>query len=240
MQAGFSLGDKQIAFIINGIPACNLLYRVQDLKEKEVKTMHDDLLIACHECDLLYHIGSVPEGDSAICRRCGTVLFSHKKDSLERSLALTFAALVLFIISNVYPILEIKADGIYQATTLLGGVTTLYSQGLWEVALLVLFTAILFPFLEIVFRLYVLFPLKLTKVPWKLAAVLKYTRIIKPWGMMEVFMLGILVSVIKLAKMVTVITGPSLYAFLALIFVMAGAAAVLDEHSIWEKAGEKK
>jgi paraquat-inducible protein A len=201
--------------------------------------MHDDLLIACHECDLLHRIGPVPEGDSAVCSRCGTVLFSHKKDSLDRSLALTFAALVLFIISNVYPVLEIKADGIYQATTLLGGVTTLYSQGLGEVAFLVLLTAILFPFLEIVFRLYVVLPLKLGKVPWKLTAVLKLTQKIKPWGMIEVFMLGILVSVIKLAKMVTVITGPSLYAFLALIFVMAGAAAVLDVHSIWEKAGEQ-
>jgi paraquat-inducible protein A len=195
-------------------------------------------MIACHDCDLLHRIEALPEGDSAVCRRCGAVLFSHKKDSLNRSLALTFAALVLFIISNAFPVLEIKADGIYQATTLMGGVQALYSQGLWEVAFLVLLTAILFPLIEIVLRLYVLLPLTLSKLPWKLAVVLKITRIIKPWGMMEVFMLGILVSVIKLAKMVTVLTGPSLYSFLALIFVMAGASAVLDVHSVWEKVGD--
>jgi len=201
--------------------------------------MSENLLIACHECDLLHRVGSIPEGDSAVCRRCGTVLFSHKKDSLSRSLSLTFAALIFFVISNVYPVLEIKSDGIFQATTMMGGVKTLYLQGLWEVAFLVLLTAILFPLIEIVLRLYVLLPLTLNKIPPKLAVVLKLTQTIKPWGMIEVFMLGILVSIIKLAKMVTVITGPSLYAFLALIFVMAGAAAVLDEHLIWEKLGEK-
>ena len=201
--------------------------------------MHDDLIIACHECDLLHRIGSLPEGDSAVCCRCGAVLFSHKIDSLDRSLAMTIAALVLFIISNAYPFLEIKAEGIYRATTLMGGVKALYSQGLWEVACLVLLTAILFPFLEIVSRLYMLLTLKLNKKPWKLKFLLKFTQAIKPWGMMEVFMLGILVSVIKLAKMVTVLTGPSLYAFFVLIFVLAAASAFTDIHAIWDKAGEK-
>ncbi len=201
--------------------------------------MNDNLLIACHECDLLHRIGSIPEGDSAVCRRCGAVLVSHKKDSLNRSLAMTFAALILFIISNAYPLLEIKTEGLFRSTTLIGGVEVLYSQGLWEVGLLVLLTAILIPFLEIIARLYVLVPLKLNKIPWKLKSILKFIQTIKPWGMMEVFMLGILVSVIKLAKMVTVLTGPSLYAFFALIFVLAAAAAFTDAHAIWENLGEQ-
>lgn len=201
--------------------------------------MHDDLLIACHECDLLHRIGSVPEGDSAVCRRCGAVLFSHKIDSLNRGLAMTFAALVLFIISNAYPFLEIKSEGIFRSTTLMGGVNALCSQGLWEVGFLVLLTAILLPFLEILARLSVLVPLKLNKIPWKLKFLLKFTQTIKPWVMMEVFLLGILVTVIKLAKMVTVITGPSLYSFLVLIFVLAAASAFTDVHAIWEKAGEQ-
>ncbi len=152
---------------------------------------------------------------------------------------MTFAALVFFIISNAYPFLEIKAEGIFRSTTLMGGVNALFSQGLWEVGVLVLLTAILFPFLDILARLYVLVPLKLNKSPWRLKFLLKFTRTIKPWVMMEVFLLGILVSMIKLAKMVTVITGPSLYSFLALIFVLAAASAFTDVHALWEKAGDQ-
>ena len=189
-----------------------------------------------NECDLLHSIKPLPEGSTALCRRCNAVLFSHKKNSVNRSLSLTIAALILFFISNAYPLLEIKTEGLYRATTLMGGVETLYDQGFWEIALLVLFTAILFPCLEIISRIYLLLPLKLCKKPWKLPLVVKFIQKIKPWGMMEVFMLGILISVVKLVKMVSVIPGPSLYSFFVLIFVLSGAASVIDFHSIWEKS----
>ena len=198
--------------------------------------MQDDLLIACHECDLLHRIDFLPEGSTALCRRCNAVLISHKKDSINKSLALTITALILFIISNAYPLLEIKTEGIYKATTLMDGVKNLYAQGFWEIALVVLFTTILFPCLEIISRLYLLLLLKMFKKPWKQSFILKFIQKIEPWGMMEVFMLGILVSIIKLVKMVSVIPGPSLYSFFALILVLAGAASVIDFHSIWENS----
>jgi paraquat-inducible protein A len=58
--------------------------------------------------------------------------------------------------------------------------------------------------------------------------------------MMEVFMVGILVSVVKLAKMATIIPGVSLYSFLALIFVLAAMSVSLDDHLIWEKWEEQR
>ena len=65
--------------------------------------------------------------------------------------------------------------------------------------------------------------------------VLRFVRHLQPWNMMEVFMLGILVSVVKLAKMAKIIPGVALFSFLALIFVMAAMSASLDSHLIWEK-----
>ena len=53
--------------------------------------MQKELLIACHECDLLHRIRNLPEGSTALCRRCNAVLYTHKKDSIDRSLALTMA-----------------------------------------------------------------------------------------------------------------------------------------------------
>jgi paraquat-inducible protein A len=57
--------------------------------------------------------------------------------------------------------------------------------------------------------------------------------------MMEVFMLGILVSFVKLAKMATLIPGTALYAFLVLIFVLAASAASLDPHIVWYRSEKR-
>ena len=51
--------------------------------------MQTDFLIACHECDLIHRIVGHPEGGTSTCSRCGAVLVSHKRNSLDRSLALT-------------------------------------------------------------------------------------------------------------------------------------------------------
>jgi paraquat-inducible protein A len=86
--------------------------------------------------------------------------------------------------------------------------------------------------------LYVLVPLKLNRVPRNLALVYRFIRSLQPWGMMEVFMLGILVSYVKLAKMAKIIPGLAIYSFVVLIFVLAGAAASLDPRIVWDRLGE--
>lgn len=197
--------------------------------------MQSDFLMACHECDLLHQIVGLPEGGTSVCSRCGAVLVSHKRNSLDRSLSLTLTGLILFAIANAYPLLEIKSGFLYQATTLMGCVEILFEAGMWEIACLVFFTAILFPFLDLLSRLYLLIPLKLNKSPWKGSSILLLIQSINPWGMMDVFMLGILVSIVKLVKMMKVIPGISLFAFVLLIFVLAGIAAAFDTHMAWEK-----
>lgn len=197
--------------------------------------MHTDSLMACHECDLLHRIDGLPEGATSICSRCGAVLVSHKRDSLDRSLALTLTGLILFAITNAYPLLAIKSGSLYKATTLMGGVEVLYAAGMWQIALLVFLTAILFPFLDLVSRLTILIPLKMNKKPRNVSFIMSFMQSINPWGMMDVFMLGILVSLVKLIKMMKVIPGVSLFAFVMLIFVLAGIAATFDPHLAWEK-----
>ena len=197
--------------------------------------MQTDILMACHECDLLHRIDAHPEGGTSTCSRCGAVLVSHKRNSLDRSLALAITGLILFAMANAYPLLAIKSGSLYKATTLMGSVEVLYAAGMWQIGLLVFLTAILFPFLELVSKLYILIPLKMNWRPRKLSFIISLSQSLNPWGMMDVFMLGILVSVVKLVKMMKVIPGVSLYAFMLLIFVLAGIAATFDPHLAWEK-----
>jgi paraquat-inducible protein A len=72
-----------------------------------------------------------------------------------------------------------------------------------------------------------------------LARIFRFVQRLHPWSMMEVFMLGILVSIVKLAGMASMVPGISLFAFLVLIFVLAGSMASLDPHLIWEQVEAK-
>ncbi len=192
-------------------------------------------IIACHECDLLHQRQPLPPGGTARCVRCGSVLYRNKPNSLDRVLALTATGLILFVVANVYPFLTFRLEAQKQETTLITGIVELYNQGMWIVAGVVFLTSILVPLLELTGMLYLLLPLKFNILPWKLPVFFRWIRSFKPWGMMEVFMLGILVSFVKLSKMATIIPGIALYAFMALIFVLAASAAALDPHIVWNR-----
>ncbi len=192
-------------------------------------------LIACHECDLVHQLGAIPQGGAARCSRCGATLYRPKTDSLNRTLALALAGLILYIIANTYPFLGFQIGAQIRETTLATGIYQLYQQEMNTIATLVLITVVIVPAVHLLCMLYILLPLNQNVVPHHLAGVLRLVIFLKPWGMMEVFLLGILVSVVKLVKMATIIPGVALFAFLALIFVLAAIMVTLDEHVVWEK-----
>jgi paraquat-inducible protein A len=192
-------------------------------------------LIACHDCDLIHHIKPLPAKGVAVCTRCGAVLHRHKPNSLDRTLAFVVASLILFILANSFPFLGLKIGAQIRQTTLITGIYELYIQGMQIIAVLVLLTTVLVPLTQMICIFYILLPLKFGRPSKRLPRVLRFLQAIQPWGMMEVFMVGILVSVVKLAKMAKVIPGISLYSFLALIFVLAAMTVSLDAHLIWKK-----
>ena len=150
-------------------------------------------------------------------------------------MALTLTGLILFIVANVYPFLTFRLEAQIQETNLITGIIELYNQGMWIVAGVVLLTSILMPLLELTGMLYVLLPLKFNRQPWKLPVFFRLIRSFKPWGMMEVFMVGILVAFVKLSKMASIIPGIALFSFMTLIFVLAASSAALDPHIVWNR-----
>jgi len=199
-----------------------------------------DAFIACHECDLIHSFKTLPARGAAHCIRCGAVLYKHKPNSLERTLAFAVAGLILFILANSFPFLGLKIGSQVRETTLITGIYELYVQGMQVIAILVLFTTVLVPFIQMLCLLYILLPLKFHRLPKGLPRVFRFVNSVGPWGMMEVFMVGILVSVVKLAGMAKIIPGISLYSFLTLIFVLAAMTVSLNSHLIWHIWGENQ
>lgn len=196
-------------------------------------------LVACHDCDLLNRL---PEGmtDTLLCARCGAVLHRYRPNSIDRALALTLTALVLFIVALSLPFLAVKSGGFVQETRLLTGIGELWKQKLYLLATLVLTTCVLIPVTQIGGLLYLLIPVKLQRRTPHAVRVLRLIRHVAPWGMLEIFMLGILVALVKLGKLATIVPGISVFAFGALVLIMASAITSLDLPLLWERLDRRR
>jgi len=152
---------------------------------------HPAQLIACHDCDLLQREIPLNPGCAASCSRCGAVLYRNATDSIDRALAYSLAAAVVFVIANLFPIFSIEVQGDRTSITLMGAVRSLWNQDMQTISLLVLLTTVLIPALELTSMTYLLLPLKFRRVPAGYTLLLRLMRMAEPWGMVEGFMLGV-------------------------------------------------
>ncbi|WP_374339362.1 paraquat-inducible protein A [Methyloversatilis sp.] len=191
-------------------------------------------LVACHECDLLQTEPALAPGQTARCVRCGAFLARNPPDSLDRTLALTLTAVVLYVIANAWPLVGLELQGRRIDVTLIGAVHALWVEGMTPVAALVFGTALLFPLLELAMILAVLVPLRLGRVSPRMAPFFRLVRSVQPWGMVEVFLLGMLVSLVKLSHMATVILGVAFWAMAGLMLVVTLAGRAFDTRLLWQ------
>jgi paraquat-inducible protein A len=197
-------------------------------------------IMACPDCDILSRFPAASRC-TYLCMRCGAVLYRHRPDSIDRSLALTCAALILFIISNSFPFLAMKSGGLIQQTTLISGIVELWRQELYALAAVVMLTCLVVPLTQMTGLLYILAPLRWAARPAPLAnRVFRLILHATPWGMMEVFMLGILVALVKLGKMATIVPGISAFSFVVLILVMAWAVSNLNPAELWDHLDQRR
>jgi paraquat-inducible protein A len=180
-----------------------------------------------------------PEG-VAVCVRCGGVLFRQRHNTIDRTLAWTIAGLVLYAVAVSFPFLAMRSGSIIQETSLLSGVQQLFQQGKLGLASLVFLTCLIIPLLQMLSLLYIFVPLKLgTGVRFGIQ-VFRAFHHFKPWSMMEIYMLGILIAMVKLGKMATIVPGLAVGAFALLVIVLICAISSVDEHLVWEKLEAKR
>jgi paraquat-inducible protein A len=190
-------------------------------------------MVVCHECDLLQQAVPLQPGGAARCARCGAVLYRNSPDSLARTLAFTLAAAVFFVVANVFPIMGIEMQGNPSQTNLYGAVHSLWDQDMHTIAVLVGITTLLLPAAELGMMLYLLIPLRSNRIPPGLPLLMRILQNIRPWSMVEVFMLGVLVSLVKLTGSSTVIPGVALWSFGCLTFMLAAMASTFNSRDIW-------
>ncbi|MES2072073.1 MAG: paraquat-inducible protein A [Pseudomonadota bacterium] len=187
----------------------------------------------CHECDLICNDVALAAGEAACCPRCQAMLYRNSRATLDQALAIAVAAAVLLLMLNSFPLLALKVQQISRGTTLFGAALAMWEDDMHAISLLVVVTTMIAPALQIAVALYVLGSLKFGDAGGTIGAPMRFLQKIRPWSMIEVFMLGLLVSLVKLQNMADIIIGPALWSCASLIFVTAGLASVLTPRNVW-------
>jgi paraquat-inducible protein A len=192
-------------------------------------------LLACADCDLLQRLPALPPRGKARCARCGNTLAGRSADPLDRPLALTVAAAIVFVIANTTPLMGLSAVGRHASTTIGHGAYEMWQQGEPLAAMIVAFCAVLAPGSYILFMLVVLLAARRPPAPPWIGEMLRWADSMQPWSMSEVMVLGILVALIKIAELATVDAGIGMYAVGALVILVTAIAITFDPREIWQR-----
>lgn len=192
-------------------------------------------LLACEQCDALYHEVRLSPGQQARCLRCASLVGRGHRIGLQGIAALTVAAAVTFLIALSQPIVHLSFSGVGLATSLPRALVDTWNAGEPWIALLAGAVTVLFPGLVLALRLYVLIPLLGRDLPpaWRLA--LRGVQWASRWSMVEVLMLSAMVALVRLSSMATVVVDAGLFAFGALAVLLAALESA-GVHRLWRLA----
>jgi len=189
----------------------------------------------CESCGLLQMVPALEPGMTARCVRCPTTLRRTNTHTLDYSIALTIAALILLSIMSMTTLMGVDKAGIRHSANLFSGPVELVRQGMTPLAIVVVFVTVAAPFGKLIGTLYVLFGLQSRRPPRHMRRVFVIAEKLRPWSMIEVFVFGVFVAYVKLGDLVHLELDAGVYALLALMIVLIWADASLDRERIWER-----
>ena len=190
---------------------------------------------ACHFCDTLHLAAPVAEGTAARCTRCGALLYQNRPASLARASAFSLAALLLMAVVQAFPFLVMDATSIRRHLTLANAARALAVEGEPLLGCAVVLFTMVAPFVLAGGLLYVCAPLMFGRLAPGAVRVAKWMHWSEPWNMVEVFLLGVIVSLLKLSKMAEVHFGTGFWAFAGVMVCLAGAVAAIDRDELWDR-----
>lgn len=194
--------------------------------------------IACHECDLLVGINEPAMHARANCPRCGHTLAVYVPEGLTKTLAFSIAAGLLLVFSNCFPFLSLEASGIVQVMTLPRTAYVLYLDGYWTIALLVMLPIIGIPALMVAAMMALPIQLNRGEPAGWLVPTARLLFFLNPWSMVEVFVIGVMVSLIKIGHMAHVVLGIAFWAYVAFALCFIAALTNLDRLHLWRQIEE--
>jgi paraquat-inducible protein A len=194
-----------------------------------------DVPIACATCGLIQRVAALEPGMVAECSRCGFVVSERQTSNLALTAALSLAALILYVPANVFPILSMSLHGAYSESTIWDGCVSLLKNRQWFTAAIVFLASIVIPLIKLLGLFFLVATARYGPIigQRQQAWIHKVISLIGPWALLDVFLVAVLVALVKLEKLATILPGPGLAAFAAVVVLTMMASASFDPKLIW-------
>lgn len=200
-----------------------------------------DDLVACPGCDLLHYRRELLVGEFARCERCGDIIQTNKPHSIDRSLAATLAGLVLLSLSLFTPFMSLSRAGIVSGITVLDTVVALWDSQMRWLGLLTLSLIILLPLTRLLLLAWVLWRLRFgRKVRRSMRMAFHWALKLEPWAMADIFMVGVVVSLVKISTMANLTVGVAFWALILLVGVSVIISMTLCKDTVWAMLSKQR
>ena len=137
--------------------------------------------------------------------------------------------------ANTFPFLALEAQGLENVMTLPRAAWELYRDGYGAMAVIVVSVILVVPALMIGILLALLGTLARERGGrWQVAAG-RMLFWLSPWNMVEVFVIGVIVSLVKIGHMAHVSMGLSFWSYIAFTLCMLAAMSSLDRLQVWSE-----
>lgn len=205
---------------------------------KTTATARDFGLISCHDCQLLLDLDQTKANPH--CPRCGAHLHLRKPNSLARTWALVWAAIILIIPANVLPITITSSLGASKSDTIMSGIIYFMQTGSWEIAAIIFIASVFVPFAKLCILIFLLVSVRF-RFRWRpkdRTSLYRLTELVGRWSMVDIYVVTILVALVKLGAVAAIEAGPAAVYFAAVVVLTMFAAESFDPRLLWDALEE--
>jgi paraquat-inducible protein A len=197
-------------------------------------TTERQVRVACPDCALVQRLPVLKRGHLAECRRCGRLLAGAATGRVDAPLALALAALLLLIPATVEPLLSVASHGAARTCWLSSGIAGLWHEGFAVLAVIVGAFCLAFPYIYLVALVAVLVTLRLGGRA-RLGPTFRWIMWLRPWMMLEIFLVGCFVAYSRLRLVVGVEVLVGGWCLMGATLALLLALTQLDERTVWEE-----
>ena len=202
----------------------------ENLQTTEIYTVE----VQCYECALTVKLPLLKENQKAQCPRCGYTLSAIHRNANERIVAFAITALIFLIASLPFKFLSFSANGLENHFDAITSFFVLIDNNYQLLALIEFLTIFAIPTVVLLSVIYLLIPMNKGLYPKHGRKVLAMVFKLLPWSMVEIFLIGALVSLIKIISMAEIELGLSFYAFILFALSMTIVILHIDKRELYQ------
>lgn len=187
----------------------------------------------CQECGYVFKAND----DIDLCPRCKSKVAYRRKNCISKSLALLLSALILYLPSNLYPVMYTEFIGSNTGSNIIEGVIEMWQMNSYFVSFVILLASIFIPAFKIISMLFILYATKYSKivVNKRVSRLYRFVLFIGRWSLIDVYVVIIMSSIVKIGNILNIEPGFAIICFCSVVIITVFSAEVFDERLIWNK-----